>query len=183
MNDKPSHQSPENKRRFSLVIWICSAVVGFIAGLAGSLLLTHALIHQPLQVQQDRINEQHILHQQQTAQFQQQIAQQAEAIGLLREEIQSLLMADSSGRIKELAAIQKENKEQETYLLQLYARLEQQISHMENSNHEFREAIDKAKSELDRADKSLRDDMRLLQSALHDLNTKIQQLERQFTTR
>lgn len=179
-------ESVKNKatKRTSLVVMILAAVVvGFIAGLGGSMLLTHSLIQRPLQEQQEYINQQHEMQQNELAQLKQEIEQQCDDIMTLQNEITSLIMADSTGRLKDLANIQKEYNEQQELFIQQLTKIEKQLAQIEMENEQFSRAVEEAREELDREDKSLRDDIRLLQSSMNDLNSKIQQLERQTNNR
>ena len=181
---KPADTITKPVKRISLVALIFSAIVfGFIAGLGGSLLLSHSLIQRPLQEQQANIAQQNLVHRQRLAELEQTIVAQDEQILLLRDKIEYLIEADSTGYLKELASIQKENRDREQLFLQQLAQVQQQTSRIENSIEEFSKSVDEAKKELDREDKALRDDIRSLRSALNDIKNKLQQIERQFAAR
>jgi cell division protein FtsB len=179
-----THSPKKSHRGLALVALIFAAIVfGLLAGLGGSLLLTHSLIQRPLQEQQDVIHLQHIQHQQEVALLQQHLAEQNESIKQLKDELEYFIIADSTGYLKELASIQRENKSREEVFLQELDQLVNQVRWLENSTQEFNKTVENAKRELDRSDKSLRDDLQMLQSSLNDLKSKVQQVERQMNSR
>lgn len=180
----PAETSKKNHKGIALVALIFAAVVfGLLAGLGGSMLLTHSLIQRPLQAQQNLMTQQHIQYQQQVIALQQQLAAQQELISTLKGELNTFIQADSTGYLKELASIQRENElNSEAMLLQL-EQLKKQMEQVDASTEELNKAYDDMKSESDRTTKSIRDDLRMLQSSFNDLETKVQQLERQFSMR
>lgn len=184
MSFSQKSSSKKSHKGLALVALIFAAIVfGLLAGLGGSMLLTHSLIQRPLHEQQAIINHQHVLHQQEVVMLQHELAQQNESINLLKDELEYFIMADSTGYLKELAGIQRENKTREEVFIQELDILAKRVERLDYSNQEFNKAVDNAKKELDRSDKSLGDDLLMLQSSLNDLKSKVQQLERQINSR
>jgi len=180
----PKEDDKKSVKRLSLVALVFAATVfGLIIGLGGSMLLTHSLIQQPLLEQQARINQQHVLHQQEMALLHQGIAQQNETIAQLKNEIHYVIMADSNGYLKELAGIQKESQNRELELLQEINQLKAQTERLNYINQEISHSFEKSKNDLDRSDQILREDLRLMQSSLNDLKNQLDQLERQLASR
>ncbi|MBN1561400.1 hypothetical protein JW998_14190 [candidate division KSB1 bacterium] len=159
-----------------------AVAIGLVVGLGGALLLSHSLIRRPLQKQQEKIGKELLAHRQEVAQLDQRLAEGQEQLKAVQEKIHYLIVADSSGYLKELTSIQKENRDRERLYVQQLQRLEQQMNLIENANELLSKNFAQARGELERDDRAMREDLRALQSSVADLKNKIQQLERQFAS-
>ncbi len=179
----PKSSNKKSHKGLALVALIIAATVfGLIIGLGGSLLLTHSIIQRPIQEQQAIINLQHVQHLQEVSLLQQELALQQEAIAALKGELNYFILADSTGYLKELASIQRENQSREEIFVQQLEQLSNQAARLDFSNQELIKEVDNLKKEMDRTELSAGDDIRMLQNALNDLRSKLQQLERQINS-
>lgn len=168
--------------RIPRAVWFFVVLIMAVAAAIGaSLYLSRSLIR-PLQKQQEQIRAATVEQQQLLTQLAQDLAAQQEQLRMLQEKIEFIVTA-SPRHVRELASIQKERAERERLYTQQLAELKLQLKQLENSHDLFGKNVDKAKSELERENKALRDDLQVLQSSLNDMKNKLEQLERQVGSR
>lgn len=168
-------------KRIPRVAWLVVAIIlALAAAIGASLLLSHSLIR-PVQRGQEQIRAATLEQQGQLAKLAQDIAAQEEQLRTVQDKMQHL--SDSPANVRELTSLQKEKADREKLYGQQLTQLKLQLNQIENAHEIFGKNVDKARSELERENKALRDDLQALQSSLNDMKNKIQQLERQVSAR
>jgi len=177
-----SDVSTKNPKRSALTWLILSAIViGFLAGLGGSLILNHSLIRRPLVEQQQQIIEHNRNQEAQLVQLDRELANHHKELFTFQEELQRLF-DDSTRIISRLNSVQNEYDEKEKEWLMRLSAIEQKLVRIETFDEEFRQTVLETKRHLDRSDKEISDDLRLLRNSLNDLENRLNQMQRQTSS-
>ncbi len=166
-------------KRISLAVLLTSAIVfGFVAGMGGALLLSHALIQKPLQEQQEESYRLNLQHQQLISETIKEMREHQAELDSLKDELEYLIKVDSSNYLAKLSVIQQENIDQEKKLIKRLTMLEQDVTRLDESHNALNESITEYRRKLEQSDATLEEQLRMLQTNYSELENKFNQLQR-----